>query len=296
ESQVQFEALCRALHLDTDDPDVLVTLRDPVRVPWSTITHVIETDILGPNGTFRGCLTDDWLPTFPDPMAWQKSGGLARGLLAHGVKSVVVGDLSEEWYLYSIAHPISSPRDIVPNLTRYLPKDVAERFVEVFRNIPDDAGPEESEKLFGEILSCGQVHLPIRVLVQDLSEAGFPVLRYAVEWTPEQLRTGGERFAAGLGEALELTMVHRIYRCLWALRLPILEPQQADIAREWLKRIAEEERKLEEGSSQDITRVLALSSHASIAWKTDPHWEAHTRLRRLVLEETYEYQLDEGSK
>ncbi|KAG6828499.1 hypothetical protein H0H92_007774 [Tricholoma furcatifolium] len=192
EYREQFEALCRSLNLDPDAPDILDTLRDPVKVPWSSITHVIETDVIGVHGTFRGCLADDWLPTSPDPVAWQRSGGLANGLRAHGVKSIVIGDLSEEWYLYSIAHPIPMPRDIIPNLTRYFPEDVSRRFVDAWRKIPDDAGSEEAEKLYGEILSCGQVHLPVRVLAEDLYNAEYPVLRYAIEWVPEQSRTGGK--------------------------------------------------------------------------------------------------------
>lgn len=124
-------------------------------------------------------------------MAWQRTGGLARGLKAHGVRSIIIGDLTEEWYLYSIAHPIQTPRDIVPNLERYFPKDIVKKLVGEWRTLPDDAGSKEAQNLFGEILSCGQVHLPIRLLAHDLQAAGLPVLRYEIRWTPEQNRTEG---------------------------------------------------------------------------------------------------------
>ncbi|KAG6916262.1 hypothetical protein DXG01_007606 [Tephrocybe rancida] len=270
--RVQFEALCRALDLNPDAPDILTTLRDPAKVPWSSITHVIETDILGTKGTFRGCLTDDWLPTSPDPVSWQRSGGLADGLRAHGVRSVIVGDLSEEWYLYSIAHPIPTTSDIEPNLTRYLPKDVSARFVEAWRKIPDDASAEEAEKLYGEILSCGQVHLPVRVLAEDLHNVGFPVLRYAIEWAPEQNRTGGY-------------VTHGTDRCIWALRKPVLLPEQELVAKQWLNRFDAEVRQIEKSGKpcENTKLVLTLSADTSIRWKQDKQWETLMVLKNRVL-------------
>ena len=89
--------------------------------------HAIETDALGiEHGTFRGAWEPAWLGD-TDPMAWQRSGELARGLRAHGVRSVVVGEVSEEWYLYSIAHPVKSVEDVHRNLERYYKREVVER-------------------------------------------------------------------------------------------------------------------------------------------------------------------------
>jgi hypothetical protein len=101
-------------------------------------------------------------------MSWQF-------LKARDVRSIVVRDLTEEWYLYSIAHLTQSQQDIAPNLRRYFPVFIAE-----------NAGSEPAQKLFGEILSCGQVHFSTRVLVEDLQPMGFPALRYEIGWTPEQ--------------------------------------------------------------------------------------------------------------
>lgn len=182
--------MCRALNLDPSAPNIL---KDLVNVPWESITKVIETEVLGLYGTFRGCLADDWISVKPGPMAWQRSGELGRGLLAHGVKCVVIGDLTEEWYMYSIAHPIEGPQDILPNLERYFPTDLAKKFINELG--PPPADPKEAVKLFGEILSCGQVHLPVRIFAKDLAASGFPVLRYEIRWTPEQNRTEGKATA-----------------------------------------------------------------------------------------------------
>ena len=51
--------------------------------------------------------------------------------------------------------------------------------------------PEELQKLLEELLSEGQVHLPVRLFARDMANAGFPVLRYEIRWTPEQVRPYG---------------------------------------------------------------------------------------------------------
>lgn len=125
-------------------------------------------------------------------MAWQRqrAGGLADGLRTAGVRSVVVGDLRDEWYLYAIAHPIARAADIRPNLLRYYAAPLVDAFLTCYPPLDGAAGQEECERRFGEVLSDGQVHLPVRVLARDLVEAGFPVLRYEIRWTPEQVREG----------------------------------------------------------------------------------------------------------
>ena len=195
----QFEALCRALSPDPASPTVLATLRDPTQVPAEVIMHAIETDALGiEHGTFRGAWEPAWLGD-TDPMAWQRSGELARGLRAHGVRSVVVGEVSEEWYLYSIAHPVASVDEFRRNLERYYQKDIVEKMLDVYLGQESGPGgkplgertPEELARLFGEVASEGQVYLPVRLFARDMLAAGYPLVRYEIRWTPEQLRPLG---------------------------------------------------------------------------------------------------------
>lgn len=124
-------------------------------------------------------------------MARQRSGAFSSSLKEHGVKGVVIGELTEEWYLYSIAHPISSPRDILPNLGRYFPDDTSKNLLAKFRELGEGASEAEVIKLFGEVLSAGQVYLPVRLFVRDLVDNGFPVVRYQIRWTPEEVRPLG---------------------------------------------------------------------------------------------------------
>ncbi|KAK7008413.1 hypothetical protein R3P38DRAFT_3324572 [Favolaschia claudopus] len=167
-------------------------------------------------------------------MEWQRSGGFASALREKGVKSIITGDLKEKWYLYSITHPIDSPKDIALNLERYYPQDMVTATTSHYASLPDTATREESIKLFGDIFSDFQVHLPIRIFACDLHDAGFPVLRYEIRWVPEQLRTGGY-------------VTHGTDRALWVFRVPNLNEDQIEVARIWHARIAKETEALESG-------------------------------------------------
>ena len=91
ELEPQFESLCKALKLDPGAVGILETLRDPIKVPPSDITNAIEH--LESYGTFRGCLSDDWIITSHGQMERQRDGSFSRTLQARGVRYVVVGDL-----------------------------------------------------------------------------------------------------------------------------------------------------------------------------------------------------------
>ncbi|KAF9497822.1 carboxylesterase [Pleurotus eryngii] len=267
ELRPQYRALCKALGLDPDDPNTLATLRDPGRTPSTLITHVIETDAVGTEfGTFRGCVDGKWIAESPDPMSWQRSGALAQGLREKGVKSVIIGDLTEEWYLYSIAHPVHQVQDIVPNLERYFSKDLVSRTIQLHRTLPSNSSQSEVQKLFGEILSNLQVHLPVRLFARDFMKAGFPILRYEIQWTPEQNRPEGY-------------VTHGTDRLIWALRLPVLDPRQADIARRWLDTIAKETRNVQHGNlSGGAAKILILGKDGCLNWGHDGKWEDVMRL------------------
>jgi carboxylesterase type B len=267
ELRPQFEALCRSLGLDPHSPDILNTLRDPSVVSASRICEVIETDTLGTEyGTFRGCVDNSWMASVPDAMTWQRSGQFADNLMKKGVRSIIVGDLTEEWYLYSIAHPISNASDVSINLERYYPTDMVEKMMNKYPKLGDDATPEECIRQFGVILSDWQVHLPVRMLARDLHKVKFPVLRYEIGWTPEQLRPEGYVTHGGDGY-------------LWHFRVPELTPEQLLVGKLWLKRVNEEVKELElNGLSKDMKDILKLGKDKSIGWAVDNLWDEKMRL------------------
>ncbi|KAH9916951.1 carboxylesterase [Epithele typhae] len=270
ELRAQYAALCGALDLDPTSPASLDALRDTTSVPFAKLTHLIETDAVGTEyGTYRGAWEPVWLGP-EDTMDWQRSGGLARGLRAHGVRSVVIGDLSEEWYLYSIAHPVSTLADVERNLERYYHTDVVKKMLKIYlAEKGEPATPEEAARAFGEVLSEGQVHLPVRLFARDMLAAGFPVVRYEIRWTPEQLRPLGY-------------VTHATDRAFWALKTEWMTPEQTAVARAFLDAVDEHIVTAEEGQPMGLKTILALTEDKRVVEEEDMKWDQMTRMRTTL--------------
>lgn len=154
------------------------------------LTDVISSGKLGKFETFRPSSDGKFLPTARDSMKWQRTGQFGRKLKEKGIKSVVIGEVSDEWFGYGLTHPIETLADVRPNLERYYPSDFADSLLKHYDEKP--GGKDEQKRavrLMGRALSDGQVYLPVRLLHRDLAKAGIPVLRYDIRWTPEHLRT-----------------------------------------------------------------------------------------------------------
>ncbi|KAG2012020.1 carotenoid ester lipase, variant 2 [Coprinopsis cinerea AmutBmut pab1-1] len=271
----QFDALCKALGLDPDSPDILETLKDDTKVPASRITEVIEEEKLGRYGAFRGCLSDDWIITSPGPMERQHNGSFATSLRERGVKYIVVGEVSEEWYLYSIAHPISSPADITFQLERYFTPEFVSELVGHYPPLPSETSEAELLRRFGDVFSLAQVYLPVRVLARDLVARGFPVLRYRISWGPEH----GCLPHKGL-------VTHGTDRALWTLCFPALTDTEASVARSWVGRVEKEVENALNGHSRAADEVLLLDEEQNIGWAKDPLWEELSGLANKILPST----------
>ncbi|KAL0572346.1 hypothetical protein V5O48_009617 [Marasmius crinis-equi] len=262
ELQPQYDALCAALDLDPSSPETLSSLKDPSKVTAEKLCQLIETDKLGiPYGTFRGAFEGSWVREDQDLMGYQSSGSLGKNLLQRGVRNVVIGDLTEEWYLYSIAHDhINSRDDVRSNLLRYYRETEVDRMMSGREPVKGDW-----VRLFGEILSDWQVHIPVRMFATDMAKVGFPVLRYVIKWTPEKAR-----------ESVEGYVTHGTDSSLWHYRLPSLNPTDVQVADSWLDRIDEELAKIEGGRNlsflKDTSQVLVLKEDQTIDWMADDLW------------------------
>lgn len=82
-------------------------------------------------------------------------------------------------------------------------------------------------------------------------------------------------------------VTHGTDRALWALRLPTLEPLQADVARKWLDAIDAAVRSVEaQGNTKGLQEVLALKEDKTIGWRGDDRWDELMRLRVALPSET----------
>ncbi|KAF9257137.1 carboxylesterase [Marasmius fiardii PR-910] len=263
EYQAQYNAVCTAVGLDPSDPSTLGTLKDPAKIPASKLCRVIETDNVGEvyYGTFRGAFDDSWVSVDRDMMEYQASGDFGRNLVKKGVRSIVVGDLVAEWYLYAAANsPVDTKEQVKAGLMRYYRESEVDSMME---------GREESEeggwrKTFGEILSDWQVYFPVRRLAGDMIKAGFPLLRYHVKWAPKAST-----------DATEGYVTHATDTLLWHYRLPSLQDGEVQVADAWLDRIDEEVEKIEKGKDPVPTKVLTLKEDKTIEWETDELWAKH---------------------
>lgn len=152
--RAQYNALLESLHLDPSAKSSVSVVKDATKVSPERIGRGIES--LVAYGTFRGTSDGQFLPKDPGEMEWQASGGFAKALKAKGVKSIVVGDLTEEWYVYSLSDPVNGPEDLEENLRRYYPDATVKRLLSSYGKLPAGAAKDAYARLYGRILSDGQ--------------------------------------------------------------------------------------------------------------------------------------------
>ena len=71
---------------------------------------------------------------------------------------------------------------------------------------------------------------------------------------------------------------------LWALRLPTLEQDQVEVAREWVDKVTEEMNKLMNGESAglDVRDMITLKEDRSIGWTKDERWDILMKLEKAL--------------
>jgi len=265
--RLQFEAVCKALGLDPSSPTALSDLRDTTKFPAEAIIKVLlDGSVPAPYDTFRDTIDGVWVSPPPEMMEWQRSGNLARGLKDKGVQYIIMGNLTEEWYVYGIIHPgITTMADCVVNMERYFSADVTQKLFACYPALPDSPTQAQVTKFMGTALSDAQVYIPLRILARDLINAGYPILRYEIGWVPEQLSamTGGY-------------VSHGTDRIFWAYRLPLMKPSQIATVKLWLDSIDAEVKLLKAGlnvTAKNMKKVYALKANKTVGWKDDERWD-----------------------
>ncbi|KZS96572.1 carboxylesterase [Sistotremastrum niveocremeum HHB9708] len=254
ELQTQFDALVGALSLDPTSPDILETIQDRSKVSAGALLEAIAS--IPEYGTFRGCTDGSWMKE--GAMGWQASGAFGRSLKEKGIKYVVVGETKDEWFSYQFTEPVNSRDDVRNNLKRILQPEIVDRLLASYRPVSPDSTIVDARKLYGQIMADYQVHIPVRVLHRDLIRSGMPVLRYEIEWVPEQIRPHGY-------------VTHGLDRVIWVL-LNVMTAEQRAVAIEWLDVIDRETEAMKlhtDSGVQDAKRVLKLRADKTIGWEDD---------------------------
>ncbi|KZT66243.1 carboxylesterase [Daedalea quercina L-15889] len=264
--RTQYEAVCKALGLDPSSPTTYSDLRDPSKVPAETIMNaLLDGKVPAPYDTFRDSIDGVWVKPTPEMMEWQRSGNFARAIKAKGVQYVLMGNLTQEWYVYGLVHPVKTMEDFTLNMERYYSADVTALLLKCYPPLPSNATQDEVNKYMGTALSDAQVYVPLRILARDLINAGFPLLRYEIGWVPEQLSalTGGY-------------VSHGTDRVFWAYRLPLMKVSQIGTVKMWLDAVDAQVKSLQAGlnvQAKDMKKVYALKSDKTTGWKDDERWD-----------------------
>ena len=77
-------------------------------------------------------------------------------------------------------------------------------------------------------------------------------------------------------------VTHGTDRALWTLRLPVLEGDQAGVARRWVSAVAEYVKRAEAGQGVPLKTVLALTEDREIREVEDAKWDEYMRLRTTL--------------
>ncbi|WOO83410.1 putative esterase/lipase [Vanrija pseudolonga] len=257
ERETQFAAFCAQLGADPASPSILAELRDTARYPTAALVAAVEN--MGLHSTFRGVVEAGWLRA--DQMAFQRSGGLGAALSAAGVRCVIAGDVRDEDAFYGIVHDVTTATDLLPNVARYYPLDVAQRLLAAYPPLDADAPRAQCQARLGRVLADGQVHLPVRLLCRDLAPA-LPTVRYAVEMVPRALGTGG-------------LVTHGSDTAIQHLRLSVLSADEEDAAVAWHDAVSGQVGAVMNGSftQRPEDEVLLLSKNGRVGWARDWRWD-----------------------
>lgn len=321
ERREQFDELCGVLGISLEGADArtkaLSILKDRSLTPTSALIAAVEK--MGAASTFRGVVEDGWLDA--DQMGFQASGGLARGLAAAGVRAVILGDVRDEAHFYAGAHVCRRPEDLLPNVARYYPMEIAQRLLASYPPMPESAGPSKST-IAGiastPLDSPSVVEAPASspLETKDGASASAPDADADVEATraASQARLGrvladGQvylpvrllaRDLSSAGLPVVRYTIERVVRALNTngsvshgsdlpiqhLRLSAMEPEEVKAALEWHAAVrAAVEPALCGDGSQFVQRSedqVLLMDERGTAWRHDWRWERLRDAERAV--------------
>ncbi len=177
ESQEQFEQLAEAFGISRDLPST-EKLKRMRAIPFEKLADEILNLKLH---TFRACTDDKFVsPTLFNDIYDGKFGEE----FAKSGRSVIIGEVVNEFSIYANTNPPKTPEDFRNQLHNYYPAHVVEALLDLYPTVPEDliktdpaSYMERTKKLFGTIVSDMQVHSSGRLFVNGLIKGGVPINR-----------------------------------------------------------------------------------------------------------------------
>ncbi|KAL5591874.1 hypothetical protein FOVSG1_010763 [Fusarium oxysporum f. sp. vasinfectum] len=169
ETKPQFEEVCRLFNIDEEDSakEKLARLRQV------TTQDLVEAIPKLEHHTFRP--VTDHLFIHSNVMEYLRSQDFAHEFKSRGYK-ILIGEVANEETLYSVYNSPTEPSldALKMQVMNYYSPQVSERVIKRY-GAPASEDLEDWKRLFGNIISDGQVRAPSRSLVQSLSANGVNI-------------------------------------------------------------------------------------------------------------------------
>ncbi|KIK67033.1 hypothetical protein GYMLUDRAFT_847266 [Collybiopsis luxurians FD-317 M1] len=271
EVQPQFNELLEAfkIPLCLSGPEKLEALRS------KSALEIVDRIMNFENHTFRPIRDGHFFPM--DLFSRYLKGDFAREFKRRGM-SLLIGEVRDEETLYRQTNPPSDLLSLYKQVGNYYSPAVTEMMVDAYVNRkinasgahPDpDPNIDYWKKVYGDIVSDGQVRAPSRLLVRQLRDAGVPLFsvnRYMINWRPSFVEDKAPK-EFGVGHAFD--------KPIWNFSImhgPT--PDEEETMRMWIKDLVN----FVHGNSfdygtQDWDEQKVLNPDRSISINKDEKWQ-----------------------
>lgn len=230
--------------------------------------------------TFRA-VTDNYFIS-PDIVGDIKTGKFAEMMIKKGAR-ILNGEVDNELIKYSLLNTPQTIEELPLQVENYYPRKVVPALLDVYGadklNPQSEDFKEDLRKIYGAIISDGQVYSSARGLLSKLVENGFPqedIFRYRVgfrsQWLDEHIDP-------------KINVPHGCDISVWFYQLRAgYTPEEKAATNAWLKPylgFLNFEKSIE-WPSHDVTKLRLFSREGNDEYIKDPDWEWGVKVANIV--------------
>ncbi|KAH8666052.1 carboxylesterase-like protein [Tricladium varicosporioides] len=180
----------------------------------------------------------------------------------------IIGDLTQEYHLYSRAYPPKSYEGLVERLSWDYPQYIATAICEPYKQVSHNYLASQWAQLFGKLYADMQIHSTMRGFITEISQH-VPlshILRYRIDWRTKSVDKRLPR---------EVGATHGTDMSIWFYgNGDTLTPEEQKVAHEWLKPLSSfiKGEKVQWGT-RTISQVRYLTASGETQIKDDEAWD-----------------------
>jgi carboxylesterase type B len=193
------KALCTTLNISTSlsPKEQLQSLQS-----MSSATLINAAVKTQPTLQFRAVTDNDFVT--PDLIESIRNGKFGKLMKARNI-SLLIGELSHEYFLYGRYHPPrpANRHTVTTRLSADYPAAAAAALVKAMA--PSEDGETAWAEAYGKMYAAAQIHASQRGFIHSLTRTGVEILRYRIEWRAEcAARVYGPLDKAGVGHGSDV--------------------------------------------------------------------------------------------